>query len=137
MRNLVDFQNSVVGHLENFDRVAAYLAAGDNVVMLANHQTEADPGAHPLLPRSSPGLACRRNLPLPALPSGRLPCLGSQVHTASQGTLQTGSTQAIQPVRAAVLCSFMTCACRKRPLHASSVVVRMAVGARSSHGSHV
>ena len=57
VRNLVDFQNSVVGHLENFDRVAAYLAAGDNVVILANHQTEADPGAHPLLPCSAPGLA--------------------------------------------------------------------------------
>ena len=47
VRNLVDFQNSVVGHLENFDRIAAYLAAGDNVVLLANHQTEADPGAPP------------------------------------------------------------------------------------------
>lgn len=64
VRNLVDFRNSVVGHLENFDRVAAYLAAGDNVVMLANHQTEADPGAHPLLPRSVLGLAWRWSLPV-------------------------------------------------------------------------
>ena len=69
VRNLVDFQKSVVGHLENFDRVAAYLAAGDNVVMLANHQTEADPGAHPLLPCSAPGLANHQVAGAPRLPS--------------------------------------------------------------------
>ncbi len=45
MRNLIDFKTSVVGGLDNFDRIAAQLAAGDNVIMLANHQTEADPGA--------------------------------------------------------------------------------------------
>jgi len=63
VRNLVDFQNSVVGHLERFDAIAAHLAAGDNVVMLANHQTEADPGA-----RRRPG----RSVPWPEMPTRSL-----------------------------------------------------------------
>ena len=45
VRNLIDFSKSVVGHLDNFDRIEAYLAAGENVILLANHQSEADPGA--------------------------------------------------------------------------------------------
>lgn len=44
VRNLVNFDISVVGHLENFDKMQSYLDQGDNVVCLANHQTEADPG---------------------------------------------------------------------------------------------
>ena len=44
VRNLIDFKTSVVGGLRTFDRIAAQLEAGDNVIMLANHQTEADPG---------------------------------------------------------------------------------------------
>ncbi len=44
VRNLINFNISVLGHLENFDKVASYLEQGHNVVMLANHQTEADPG---------------------------------------------------------------------------------------------
>ena len=47
VRNLVNFDISVVGHLDNFDRMQAYLDQGDNVVCLANHQTEADPGDAP------------------------------------------------------------------------------------------
>lgn len=46
VRNLIDFDISVVGHLENFDMIQQYLDQGDNVVCVANHQTEADPGAH-------------------------------------------------------------------------------------------
>ena len=46
VRNLVDFRNSVVGNLHVFDRIEELLQKGDNVVMLANHQTEADPGDH-------------------------------------------------------------------------------------------
>jgi glycerol-3-phosphate O-acyltransferase len=42
---LINFDISVLGHLENFDKMAAYLEEGHNVIMLANHQTEADPGA--------------------------------------------------------------------------------------------
>lgn len=44
VRNLIDFENSVVGNLQNFDKIEQLLARGDNVVVLANHQTEADPG---------------------------------------------------------------------------------------------
>jgi glycerol-3-phosphate O-acyltransferase len=43
VRNLIDFDASVVGHLEIFDTIQAQLEAGENVVLLANHQTEADP----------------------------------------------------------------------------------------------
>lgn len=43
VRNLIDFDNSVLGHPEIFDTMEAQLAAGENVVLLANHQTEADP----------------------------------------------------------------------------------------------
>nr|BBG28520.1 glycerol-3-phosphate-O-acyltransferase [Coccomyxa sp. Obi] len=49
VRNLINFDISVVGHLENFDKAAEYLARGDNVIMLANHQTEADPAVWALL----------------------------------------------------------------------------------------
>ncbi len=47
VRNLVNFDISVVGHLDNFDKMQSYLDQGDNVVCLANHQTEADPGTLP------------------------------------------------------------------------------------------
>lgn len=48
-RGLVDFNNSLVGHLELFERVKQQLAAGENVVLLANHQTEADPAVRLIL----------------------------------------------------------------------------------------
>ena len=43
MQNLIDFDKSVVGNLDIFDTMQAQLDAGENVVLLANHQTEADP----------------------------------------------------------------------------------------------
>ena len=49
VRNLIDFDNSVLGGSENFDKIEEYLAKGENVVVLANHQTEADPGTAALL----------------------------------------------------------------------------------------
>ncbi|KIY97363.1 hypothetical protein MNEG_10600 [Monoraphidium neglectum] len=42
--SLVNFSSSVVGNAERLDEIEAQLAAGHNVVLLANHQTEADPG---------------------------------------------------------------------------------------------
>eukprot|EP00803_Ostreobium_quekettii_P004878 evm.model.scf_1861EXC.1 EVM.evm.TU.scf_1861EXC.1 scf_1861EXC:4626-5861(-) len=55
---LIDFQNSVVGHLERWDGVDTQIEAGHNVVLLANHQTEADPAvfAH-MLGATHPRLA--------------------------------------------------------------------------------
>lgn len=47
--NLVNFQQSYVGHLERWADVARYVEAGDNVVLVANHQTEADPAVFALL----------------------------------------------------------------------------------------
>ena len=49
VRTLINFNKSVVGHLERFQKVQEQLDAGDNVVLLANHQTEADPGVWALL----------------------------------------------------------------------------------------
>lgn len=58
VRELVDFSKSLVGHADRFAAVAAQLAAGDNVVLLANHQTEADPAVWALLLEGAfPGLA--------------------------------------------------------------------------------
>ncbi len=42
--SLIDFNNSLLGHPERWAQVASMLKAGENVVLLANHQTEADPG---------------------------------------------------------------------------------------------
>lgn len=49
IRGLVDFQHSLLGHEDRFAEVEAALAKGENVVLLANHQTEADPAAFALL----------------------------------------------------------------------------------------
>ena len=49
VRTLINFNKSVVGHLDRFKKVQEQLDAGDNVILLANHQTEADPGVWALL----------------------------------------------------------------------------------------
>lgn len=49
VRTLINFNKSVVGHLDRFQKVQEQLDAGDNVILLANHQTEADPGVWALL----------------------------------------------------------------------------------------
>lgn len=56
--SLINFSDSAVGHLDRFAQIDAQLAAGENVVLLANHQTEADPGvfAH-MLEASFPRVA--------------------------------------------------------------------------------
>jgi glycerol-3-phosphate O-acyltransferase len=56
--SLIEFESSVLGRPDRWARVADQLARGENVVLLANHQTEADPGvfAH-MLAASHPRLA--------------------------------------------------------------------------------
>ncbi|GMH40008.1 hypothetical protein BSKO_07912 [Bryopsis sp. KO-2023] len=56
--NLVDFKNSVVGHIDRWGEIERQIKAGENVILLANHQTEADPGvfAH-MLTSTHPTLA--------------------------------------------------------------------------------
>lgn len=49
IRGLVDFKTSQLGHKERFARVRDQLNSGHNVVLLANHQTEADPAVFALL----------------------------------------------------------------------------------------
>jgi glycerol-3-phosphate O-acyltransferase len=49
LRPLVDKAQSTLSGHAHLDRAAAQLAAGDNVVFLANHQTEGDPQAISLL----------------------------------------------------------------------------------------
>ena len=49
IRGLVDQPRSVTRGLENIAAMEKQLAAGDNVILLANHQTEADPQIFSLL----------------------------------------------------------------------------------------
>lgn len=49
IRGLVDFSKSVLGHADRFAALREQLKAGHNVVLLANHQTEADPAVFALL----------------------------------------------------------------------------------------
>lgn len=49
IRGLVDFNRSLLGHEARFAEIEGQLAAGDNVVLLANHQSEADPACWALL----------------------------------------------------------------------------------------
>jgi glycerol-3-phosphate O-acyltransferase len=56
--SLIDFKKSYLGHRERFDKIKEQIDAGDNVIILANHQSEADPGiwAHMLM-HTHPSLA--------------------------------------------------------------------------------
>lgn len=49
IRGLVDFSRSMLGHESNFAEINEQLERGENVVLLANHQTEADPAVFALL----------------------------------------------------------------------------------------
>eukprot|EP00232_Nephroselmis_pyriformis_P027230 CAMPEP_0182852730 /NCGR_PEP_ID=MMETSP0034_2-20130328/321_1 /TAXON_ID=156128 /ORGANISM="Nephroselmis pyriformis, Strain CCMP717" /LENGTH=480 /DNA_ID=CAMNT_0024983465 /DNA_START=24 /DNA_END=1466 /DNA_ORIENTATION=- len=49
VNQLINYTKSFIGNIELFDKIEKQLEAGDNVVMLANHQTEADPGVWALL----------------------------------------------------------------------------------------
>ncbi|PSC67442.1 Glycerol-3-phosphate chloroplastic [Micractinium conductrix] len=49
IRGLIDFKNSVLGHADTFKQINKQLVAGENVILIANHQSEADPAAFALL----------------------------------------------------------------------------------------
>lgn len=49
IRPLVILKTSKVLHLQNVDKISEQLAKGENVILLANHQTELDPQAISLL----------------------------------------------------------------------------------------
>ena len=58
--SMIDWQRSVLGHPERWTTVQQQLEAGDNVVLLANHQSEADASFIPLMTAAShPGLGER------------------------------------------------------------------------------
>ncbi|GBG69664.1 hypothetical protein CBR_g4494 [Chara braunii] len=58
LRPLIDFENSYVGNCAILDEIESYIKQGHNVVLLSNHQTEADPGLMALLlEKSHPFLA--------------------------------------------------------------------------------
>jgi len=58
---LVDYDRSVLGNKAAWDQVQAQVQAGETVVFLANHQSEADAAFIPLLTMDShPGEACLR-----------------------------------------------------------------------------
>ncbi len=48
-RPLINFQSSMLYGKENFQAIESILAKGENVIIFANHQTEADPAAINLL----------------------------------------------------------------------------------------
>jgi glycerol-3-phosphate O-acyltransferase len=52
-RNVIDFDQSKVLGTENLDRIASQLEKGENVFLLANHQTEGDPQLIQLLIEST------------------------------------------------------------------------------------
>lgn len=54
IRPLVDFDNSYVRNMEYWDEATNALQRGENVVLLANHQTEADAAFLPLFFESNP-----------------------------------------------------------------------------------
>ncbi|KAK4792363.1 hypothetical protein SAY86_022798 [Trapa natans] len=49
IRPLIDFRNSYVGNISIFNDIQEKLQQGHNVVMISNHQTEADPAVIALL----------------------------------------------------------------------------------------
>ncbi|KAI5083400.1 hypothetical protein GOP47_0003143 [Adiantum capillus-veneris] len=49
VRPLLDFRNSYLGNVSVFDEIEGRLKQGENVVLLTNHQTEADPAVMALL----------------------------------------------------------------------------------------
>ncbi|WMV43336.1 hypothetical protein MTR67_036721 [Solanum verrucosum] len=49
IRQLVDFRSSYVGNISVFGEMAEKLKQGDNVVLMSNHQSEADPAIIALL----------------------------------------------------------------------------------------
>lgn len=53
IRGLVDFKNSVLGHADRFAEMQRQLDAGENVILIANHQSEADPAVFALLLESA------------------------------------------------------------------------------------
>lgn len=53
IRCLLDFRNSYLGNAPHFDEIEERLKQGDNVVLLANHQSEADPAVMALLLEST------------------------------------------------------------------------------------
>mmetsp|Transcript_14639 Transcript_14639/g.42856 ORF Transcript_14639/g.42856 Transcript_14639/m.42856 type:complete len:530 (-) Transcript_14639:468-2057(-) len=56
--SLTDFDNSVLGQPERWDQIDKWLQEGENVILLANHQTEADPGVFAyMLEASHPTMA--------------------------------------------------------------------------------
>ncbi|XWS38799.1 hypothetical protein CRYUN_Cryun19dG0161200 [Craigia yunnanensis] len=58
VRPLIDFRNSYVGNLSIFYEIEEKLKQGHNVVLISNHQTEADPGIIALfLEKTNPHIA--------------------------------------------------------------------------------
>ena len=54
---LIDFDRSVLSYPDRWTQVQNWLAAGENVILLANHQSEGDAAFIPLMTElSHPGL---------------------------------------------------------------------------------
>ncbi|GJP50767.1 hypothetical protein CLOM_g9932 [Closterium sp. NIES-68] len=53
VRPLINYSKSFIGNVKIFDEIQANLDAGHNVILMTNHQTEADPGVIALMLESS------------------------------------------------------------------------------------
>ncbi|CAI5507361.1 unnamed protein product [Closterium sp. Naga37s-1] len=53
VRPLINYSRSFIGNVKIFDKIQADLDAGHNVILMTNHQTEADPGVIALMLESS------------------------------------------------------------------------------------
>ncbi|EYU45265.1 hypothetical protein ABFS82_05G068300 [Erythranthe guttata] len=53
IRPLLDFRNSFVGNISVFNEIEKKLEQGENVILISNHQTEADPAVIALLLEST------------------------------------------------------------------------------------
>ena len=49
MSQLINFEKSIVASIDMLEKIEQQLKNGDNVVLMANHQTEADPAVWALL----------------------------------------------------------------------------------------
>ncbi|KAJ8754403.1 hypothetical protein K2173_002854 [Erythroxylum novogranatense] len=62
IRPLIDFKNSFVGNISIFKEIEEKLQQGHNIVLISNHQTEADPAVIALLlEKANPNLAVNLN----------------------------------------------------------------------------
>jgi hypothetical protein len=90
---LIDYERSVLGNKAAWDQVQAQVQAGENVVLLANHQSEADAAFIPLLTMDSHPGASRATERREARLCGRGNVTRAGLAYAGERLLSEGSTE--------------------------------------------